>query len=74
MLFMPYFGHSIKFNTYLNPLLVYFHRGCLRLDQPYSIDIELISRITGLPNEGDNLAQYLAKKDVNPIKKKHKLQ
>ena len=38
------------------------------------VDAELISRIIGLPNEGDDPAPYLAKKDVKPIKWKHSLQ
>ena len=74
MLFMPYFGHSVQVNTYVKQLLFYFHRGCLWLDQPYPIDAELISRITGLSNEGDDPVLYLAKQDVNPIKRNHSLQ
>ena len=68
MLFMPYFGYSVQVNMYAKKLLVSFHRGCLWLDQPYPMDVEFISRITSLPNEGDNPMPYLAKKDVKPIK------
>ena len=32
MMFIPHFGHSIKVNTYVKKLLVYFHGGCLWLD------------------------------------------
>ena len=73
MLFMPHFGHSVQVNTYMKQLLVYFHKGCLWMDQPYLVDVELISRITGLPNEGEDPVPYMAKQDINLIKKKHKL-
>ena len=68
MLFMPHFSHSVQVNTYVKELLVLFHKGFLWLDRPYPVDAELISRIIGLPNEGNDLVPYLAKKDIKPIK------
>ena len=73
MLFMNHFVHRIEVNTYVKNLLVCFHRGCLWLDKPYSVNVELISRIMGLPNEGVDPVSYLAKQDVNLIKRKHSL-
>ena len=58
LLFMPHFGHSLQVNTYVKQLLVYFHKGCLWLDQPYPLDIELISSIIGLPKKGNDPAPY----------------
>ena len=52
----------------MKKVLVYFHIGFLWLDQPYPVDAELISSITGLPNQGDNPAPYLAQKDTTRIK------
>ena len=74
MLFIPHFSHSVHVNPYMKQLLVIFHRGFLLLDQPYLVNAESISRIIGLPNEGNDLVPYLAKKDIKPIKWKHNLQ
>ena len=49
LLFMPHFGQSTKVNTSMQQLLVVFHGGYLWLDKPYSIDVNLISIITSLP-------------------------
>ena len=74
MLFMPHFGHSIHVTTYVKQLLVYFHEGYLWLYQPFSVNDELIARITGLPTEGKDPLPYLAKHNTKPIKQKHNLQ
>ena len=74
MMFMPHFGHSIQVNTYMKQLLVFFHGGYLWLDQPYPVDIDLIARITGLPNEEKDLMLYLSKHNTKTIKQKDNLQ
>ena len=75
LLFMPHFGHSLQDNTYVKQLLVYFHRGCLWLDQPYPVDVELISAITGLPKSGEDPASCLCQgMDITKMKTKYKLQ
>jgi hypothetical protein len=38
------------------------HGGFLWLEEPISIDVELISFIIGLPSNGEKLAQYLEDK------------
>ena len=57
----------------MKKLLVCFHRGYLWLDLPYSVNAEIISVIKGLPNEGDDPAPYLDKKDTTQIKQKYNL-
>ena len=53
---------------YVKQLMACFHRRCMWLDRPYSIDVELISSIIGLQNQGDNPVPYLAQKDTTHIK------
>ena len=38
------------------------------------VDVELIARISGLPNKGKSHVPYLAKHNTKPIKRKHNLQ
>ena len=73
LLFMPHFSHSLQVNTYVKQLLVLFHRGCMWLDKQHSVVAELILAIIGLPNQGDDLAPYLAQKDTTQIKRKFNL-
>ena len=67
LLFKPHFSHSSQVNTYMKQLLVCFHRGCLWLDQPYPIDVELISSIIGFLKKGKDPTPYLNRKDTARI-------
>ena len=44
------------------------------MDQPYPVNVELISRITGLRSEGKDPLPYLAKHNIKPIKQKNSRQ
>jgi hypothetical protein len=46
-------------NNCVKQLLAVLHGGFLWLDEPVSIDVELISFITGLPSNGEKPTQYL---------------
>ena len=65
LLFMPHFGRSIEVNTYVKQLLVEFHGGYMWLDKAYSVDVNLILEITGLPQVGVDPMSFL-KKDKDP--------
>ena len=58
---MPHFGQSAEINNYVKKLLVFFHGGYLWLDNPISVDIELIATIIGLPVVGMNPTPFLRK-------------
>jgi len=49
--------------------MVCFHRGYLWLDQPYPVNAELIARITGLPNDGKDPLPYLAKHNLQRVRR-----
>ena len=73
-IFMPHFVHNTYINTYMRQLLVCFHRGWLWLDRPYSVDVDLIAMIMGLPKEEGDPTLYLAQKNTTRMKQKYKLQ
>jgi hypothetical protein len=52
---IPHFGRGKEVNNYVKKLMVVLHGGFLWLEELVSIDIELISFITGLPSMGESL-------------------
>ena len=75
LLFMPQFGQSTEVNTYVKQLLVVFHGGYLWLEKEYSVDVNLISTITGISRGWLDPLSLLEKgKDpvrISRIKKKY---
>ena len=61
LLYMPHFGRITEVNTFVQKLLVSFHGGFNSLDEVYSMHVELIAAIKGLPLLGIELVQYLRK-------------
>jgi hypothetical protein len=59
LLEIPHFGRGKEVNNCVKQLMAVLHGGFLWLEQPVSIDVELIALITGLPSMGENPAQYL---------------
>jgi hypothetical protein len=59
LLEIPHFDRGKDVNNCFKQLLVVLHGGFLWLDEPVSIDVEIISFIIGLPSNGENPAQYL---------------
>jgi hypothetical protein len=59
LLDIPHFGRGRDVNNCVKKLMEVTHRGYLWVEEPVSIDVELISYITGLPSRGENPAQYL---------------
>jgi hypothetical protein len=59
LLEIPHFGRGKEVNNCVNKLMAVLHGGFLWLEQPVSIDVDIISLITGLPSMGENLTQYL---------------
>jgi hypothetical protein len=53
LLEIPHFGQGKYVNNYVNQLLEVLHGGFLWLEEPVSIDMELIAFITGLPSNGE---------------------
>ena len=61
LMYMLHFSQSIEVNACVKQLLVSFHGGCLWLDQKYSMDIELIATIIGLPLTNVESTPYFKK-------------
>ena len=61
LLYMPHFGHITEVNTFVRQLLVSFHGIFLCLDEVYSMHVELIAVIKGLPLSGIEPMHYLGK-------------
>jgi hypothetical protein len=59
LLEIPHFGRGKDMNNCVKQLLVVLHGGFLWMDKPVSIDVELISFITGLPSNGEKPTQYM---------------
>jgi hypothetical protein len=53
LLEIPHFGWGKDVNNCIKQLLAVLHGGFLWLEEPVSIDVELISFITGLPSNGE---------------------
>jgi hypothetical protein len=62
LLEIPHFRWGKDVNKCVKQLLSVLHGGFLWLEEPISIDVELISFIIGLPSNGEKLAQYLEDK------------
>jgi hypothetical protein len=54
LLEIPHFGRGKEANNCVKKLMVVLHGGFLWLEEPVSIDVELISFITGLPTMGES--------------------
>ena len=75
LLFMSNFGRTKEVDIYIKQLLVVFHACFLWLEMPYSIDVDLISSITGFPKTRGDPAPYLRpNQDTTKMKQKYKLQ
>jgi hypothetical protein len=56
---IPHFGRGKEVNNCIKQLMIVLHGVFLWMEEPVSIDMELIAFITGLPSMGESLAQYL---------------
>jgi hypothetical protein len=56
---IPHFGRGKEVNNCVKQLMAVLHGGFLWLEEPISIDVELISFITGLSSMGESPTQYL---------------
>jgi hypothetical protein len=56
---IPHFGRGKYVNNCIKKLLAVLHGGFLWMDRSVSIDVELISFITGLPSDGEKPMQYM---------------
>jgi hypothetical protein len=56
---ISHFRRGTYVNNCIKKLLVVLHGGFLWLEEPVSIDVEIIALITGLPSNGEKPAQYL---------------
>jgi hypothetical protein len=56
LLEFPQFGRGKDVNNYVKQLLAVMHGGILWLDTQFSIDVDLIEKITGHPTNGEPLA------------------
>jgi hypothetical protein len=56
---IPHFGRGKEVNNCIKKLMEVLHGGFLWMEEPVSIDVELIAFITGLPSMGESLTQYL---------------
>jgi hypothetical protein len=59
MMEIPHFGRGKYVNNYVNQLVAVLHVKFLWLEEPVSIDVDLIAFITGLPSNGEKPMQYL---------------
>jgi hypothetical protein len=57
MLDISHFGRDRDITNCIKQLMVVIHEGYLWVEEPVSIDVELITYITGLPPRGETLAQ-----------------
>jgi hypothetical protein len=60
---IPHFGRGRYVNNCIKQLLAVLHGRCFWLEEPLSIDIEIISFITDLPSNGNKPMQYLDDKN-----------
>jgi hypothetical protein len=59
LLEIPHFGRGKDVNACVKQLLARVHGGFLWMDRPVPIDVNLISKLTGLPTDGVKPEQYL---------------
>ena len=57
---MPHFGQTREVDTYVKQLLVIFHVSFLWLENPHSIDVDIISSIIRLSRVGWDLVENFA--------------
>ena len=62
LLDVPHFGRGNHINSYIKKLLACVHRGILWMDRSVPITVDLITGITWIPTDGENLKQYLEEK------------
>jgi hypothetical protein len=56
---IPHFGRGKEVNNCIKQLMAVLHGGFLWMEEPISIDVELIAFITGLSSMGESPTQYL---------------
>jgi hypothetical protein len=56
---IPHFGRGKEVNNYVKQLMAVLHGGFLWMEEPISINVELITFIIGLLSMGESLTQYL---------------
>jgi hypothetical protein len=56
---IPHFGRGKEVNNCVKQLMAVLHGGFLWMEEPVSIDVELIAFITGLSSMGESPMQYL---------------
>jgi hypothetical protein len=59
---IPHFGRGHDIKKCVKQLMEITHGGYLWVEEPVSIDVELITFITGFPSRGESLMQYLNEK------------
>jgi hypothetical protein len=59
---IPHFGRGKEVKNCIKQLIAVLHGGFLWMEQPVSIDLEMIALITGLLSMGENPVQYLDEK------------
>jgi len=62
LLDIPDFGHGKNVGLCVRKLIACIHGGILWMHRPIQINVELISKITGLPTVGAQFEEYLEKK------------
>ena len=68
---MPHFGRLNESHVCVKKILAYFHGGILWLNTPIPVTIDLIARITGLLNAGEDLTHYIHRMDTDKKLGKH---
>ena len=76
LLDISHFGHGKHINGCVKKILARVHGGILWMDRPVSINVDLITPITGLPMDGEKPEKYLedktkSKEISNEIKAKY---
>jgi len=59
LLEIPHFGRGKDINNFVKQLLEVMKGGILWMDMKFSIDVDLIEKITGIPIDGEKPSQYL---------------
>ena len=67
LVYIPNFGRSPKVNACVKKILNYVHGGNLWLDIKVEIREQLISSITGLLIQGEDLEQFFAKESEKEL-------
>jgi hypothetical protein len=67
LLDIPHFGRSRDVNNCVKQLMAATHGGYLWVEEPVSIDVELITFIIGMPSRGENPMQYFDDKTQEKV-------